>query len=163
VGYAGANGRPYRSIGKALIDSGAITADEMSLQAIRKYLESHPEKRDETMWYNESYVFFKWVSEGPLGSLDTVLTAGRSIATDPKFHPRASLAFLVSQEPRYDSSGHVEGWDRIGRWVLNQDTGGAIKGPGRVDLFCGTGEAAEKMAGPMKQPGELYYFIKKKR
>ena len=83
VGYAGANGRPYRSIGKVLIDSGAIAADAMSLQAIRNYLAAHPEKRDEVMWHNESYVFFRWVSEGPLGSLDTVLTAGRSIATDP--------------------------------------------------------------------------------
>ena len=161
VGYAGANGRPYRSIGKTLLDSGDIAPADMSLHAVRNYLWSHPEKRDEIMWHNESYVFFRWVAEGPLGSLDTVLTAGRSIAVDPKFHPRASLAFLVSQKPRYDSSGQIEGWDPICRWVLNQDTGGAIKGRGRVDLFCGTGDGAEKLAGPMKQPGELYYFVKK--
>ncbi len=161
VGYAGANGRPYYSIGKELIETGAISREEMSLQAIRNYLRSHPESRDEIMWKNESYVFFKWLSQGPVGSLETVLTAGRSIATDPRFHPRGALAFLVSEKPVYDSCGQILRWERFGRWVLNQDAGGAIKGPGRIDLFCGTGEAAERIAGPMKQQGELYYVIKK--
>ncbi len=161
VGYAGANGRPYRSIGKDLIESGAVSREQMSLQAIGSYLRSHPQSRDEIMWKNESYVFFKWVSEGPIGSLGAVLTARRSIATDPKFHPRGALAFLVSERPVYDDSGGIRRWERFGRWVLNQDAGGAIKGPGRIDLFCGTGEAAEKIAGPMKQQGELYYFVKK--
>ena len=161
VGYAGANGRPYRSIRKSLLEGGAVSPEEMSLQAIRKFLNSHPESQNEIMWKNESYVFFKWVSQGPLGSLDTLLTAGRSIATDPKFHPRGALAFLVSEKPVYDSSGQILRWERFGRWVLNQDAGGAIKGPERIDLFCGTGEAAERIAGPMKQQGELYYVIKK--
>jgi membrane-bound lytic murein transglycosylase A len=161
VGYAGGNGRPYRSIGKDLIESGAVSREQMSLQAIGRYLRSHPERRDEIMWKNESYVFFKWVSEGPVGSLGSVLTARRSIATDARYHPRGALAFLVSEKPVYDSSGEICRWERFGRWVLNQDTGGAIKGPGRIDLFCGTGEDAEKIAGPMKQQGELYYFIKK--
>lgn len=88
VGYAGANGRPYYSIGKELIERGAVSREEMSLQAIRNYLRSHPEGQDEIMWKNESYVFFKWLSQGPVGSLDTVLTAGRSIAADRRFHPR---------------------------------------------------------------------------
>ena len=161
VGYAGSNGRPYRSIGKTLIEKGAIPREEMSMQAIRTYLHAHPESREEIMWGNESYVFFRLVPEGPLGSLDSVLTAGRSIASDPKLHPRGALAFLTSEKPRYDSTGQLAGWDRLGRWVLNQDTGGAIKGAGRIDLFCGTGDGAEKIAGPMKQPGELFYFIKK--
>jgi len=161
VGYAGANGWPYHSIGKDLIDSGAVSPGEMSLQAIRDYLRAHPQSRNEIMWKNGSYVFFKWVPQGPVGSLAVVLTAGRSIATDPGFHPRGAPAFLVSEKPVYDSSGKILRWERFGRWVLNQDTGGAIKGPGRVDLFCGTGEAAEKIAGPMKQQGELYYLITK--
>ncbi|MGA2224441.1 MAG: MltA domain-containing protein [Syntrophobacteraceae bacterium] len=161
VGYAGANGRPYYSIGKDLIERGAVSREEMSLQAIRNYLQLHPESQDEIMWKNESYVFFKWVSQGPVGSLDTVLTAGRSIATDPRFHPLGALAFMVSEKPVYDSSGKIGSWERFGRWVLNQDAGGAIKGPGRIDLFCGTGEAGERIAGPMKQQGELYYVIKK--
>jgi membrane-bound lytic murein transglycosylase A len=161
VGYAGVNGRPYHSIGNDLIDSGAISPEEMSLQAIREYLRAHPESQDEIMWKNGSYVFFKWISQGPVGSLAVVLTAARSIATDPRFHPRGAFAFLVSEKPVYDSSGKFLRWERFGRWVLNQDTGGAIKGPGRIDLFCGTGEEAEKIAGPMKQHGELYYLIKK--
>ncbi len=161
VGYAGANGRPYNSIGKYLIASGAVSREEMSLQSIREYLSSHPEDRDKIMWKNESYVFFKRVTEGPLGSLGVVLTEGRSIASDPKFHPRGSLAFLVSEKPVYNRSGEIERWEAFGRWVLNQDTGGAIKGPERIDLFCGTGNSAEKIAGPMKQSGELFYFIKK--
>lgn len=161
VGYAGSNGRPYHSIGKDLIESGAISREKMSLQAIRRYLYSHPESRDEIMWKNRSYVFFKWVSQGPIGSLGVKLTAGRSIATDPRFHPCGAPAFLVSEKPVYDSSGKMLGWERFGRWVFNQDTGGAIKGPGRIDLFCGTGKGAERIAGPMKQQGEIYYFIKK--
>jgi membrane-bound lytic murein transglycosylase A len=161
VGYAGTNGRPYHSIGADLIQGGAISSGDMSLQAIREFLRSHPESQDEIMWKNGSYVFFKWVSRGPVGSLAVLLTAGRSIATDPKFHPRGAPAFLVSEKPVYDSSGKILRWERFGRWVFNQDTGGAIKGPARIDLFCGTGEAAEKIAGPMKQQGELYYFIKK--
>ena len=161
VGYAGSNGRPYRSIGKTLIETGVVPREAMSMQAIRDYLHAHPERRDAVMWENESYVFFRFVPEGPLGSLDFVLTAGRSIAGDPKFHPRGALAFLVSEKPTFDSTGRIAGWAGLGRWVLNQDTGGAIKGSGRIDFFCGTGDEAEKVAGPMKQPGELYYFIKK--
>lgn len=161
VGYAGANGRPYRSIGKTLIEKGVLTREEMSMQAIRKYLVDHPEQRDAIMWENESYVFFRFVTEGPLGSLGKVLTPGRSVASDPKFHPRGAMAFLVSEKPRFGPTGQIEGWERFGRWVLHQDTGGAIKGAGRIDLFCGTGEKAEQIAGPMKQPGEMYYFIKK--
>ncbi len=161
VGYAGANGRPYRSIGKTLLEKGVLSREEMSLQAIRKYLKSNPGECSAIMWENESYVFFRFVSQGPVGSLNRVLTTGRSVASDPKFHPRGAAAFLVSDKPRLDQSGQVIGWDRLNRWVLHQDTGGAIKGPGRIDLFCGTGEAAEQIAGPMKQPGEMYYFIKK--
>lgn len=161
VGYAGANGRPYRSIGKTLIDMGVVSREEMSLGAIRSYLRSHPDLQEKVMWENESYVFFRFVPRGPVGSLDAVLTGGRSVASDPKYHPRGALGFLVSEKPRLDSSGQVVGWERFNRWVLNQDTGGAIKGPGRIDLFCGTGEGAEAVAGPMKQPGEMYYPVRR--
>lgn len=161
VGYAGANGRPYYSIGKTLIDNGALAREEMSLQAIRNYLESHPETQNDIMWKNESYVFYKWVSEGPLGSLGAVVTEGRSVASDPRYHPRGAIGFLISEKPVYDASGQLQSWEKLSRWVLNQDAGGAIKGSGRIDLFCGTGNEAERRAGPMKQPGELYYLIKK--
>jgi len=161
IGYAGANGRPYRSIGKVLSDRGVISREEMSLQAIRRYLKDHPEKQNEVMWHNESYVFFRWVEKGPLGSLNVPLTAGRSIATDPRYFPRGALAYLETRKPRTDASGQITDGEPLRRWVLNQDTGGAIKGPGRVDLFWGTGDEAEEQAGHMKQPGKLYLLIKK--
>jgi len=161
IGYAGANGRPYRSIGKVLIDRGVMTADEMSMQAIRAYLRAHPELMEEILWHNESYVFFQWVKEGPMGSINVPLTAGRSIATDPQLHPYGAPCFLETQKPRLDERGNVVGWEPLHRWVLNQDTGGAIKGPGRVDLFCGTGEQGEWQAGRLKHPGKLMILIRK--
>jgi len=161
IGYAGANGRPYKSIGKVLIDNGAMSSEEMSLQALRTYLRDHPENRDEVMWKNESYVFFRWVKEGPMGSLNVPLTAGRSIATDPRYCPGGAVAYLETMKPRIDETGQVLGWEPLRRWVVNQDTGGAIKGPGRVDLFCGTGDEAEGIAGRLKHPGKLCFLMKK--
>lgn len=159
IGYAAANGRPYRSIGKLLIDRGVMSPDEMSMQALRAYLRIHPEIRDEVLHHNESYVFFRWVQEGPVGSIHVVLTPGRSIATDPRYHPRGALSFLETQKPVPDQRGEVFELQPVRRWVLNQDAGGAIKGMGRVDLFCGTGEDAEWLAGRLKQPGNLYFFL----
>ncbi len=147
MGFAAANGRPYHGIGKDLIESGAVSRDEMSMQAIRSYLCSHPGSRDEIMWKNPSYVFFKWVSQGPVGSLGAVLTAGRSMAADPRFHPRGALAFLVSEKPVYDESGEIRRWEPFGRWVLNQDTGGAIKGPGASTF------SAARVKRPKGSPG----------
>lgn len=161
IGYAGVNGRPYRSIGKILIDMGLLTPEETTLQSIRSTLSANPQIRDEVLRQNESYVFFRWVQEGPLGSLNVTLTGGRSIASDPLYHPRGAVAFLVSKKPRLSSDGEVLDWENLHRWVLNQDAGGAIKGIGRVDLFCGSGEAAGWMAGRMKHPGELYFILKR--
>lgn len=161
LGYAGGNGRPYRSVGKYLLDKGTMGSEEVTLQSIRTYLRKHPEVRDEVLWHNESYVFFRWVEDGPLGSLNVPLTAGRSIATDTRYHPSGALAFLEAEKPRLDADGKVLGWEPLHRWVLNQDTGGAIKGLGRVDLFCGTGEGAEGIAGRLKNPGKLYFLVTK--
>jgi membrane-bound lytic murein transglycosylase A len=161
VGYAGTNGRPYRSVGKYLLDMGAVTADAMSLQTIRDYLRMHPKQVDEILNYNESYVFFRRLTEGPLGNLGFVITAGRSMATDQRYFPKGALAFLVSEKPRLDGNGHQLGWEPLQRWVLNQDTGGAIRGPKRIDVFFGTGQLAEALAGPMKQPGVCFFLLKK--
>ncbi len=161
LGYAGANGRPYRSVGKVLIDRGFLPSEGMSMQVIRDFLRSHPELQDEILGYNESYVFFRWVEKGPVGSLNVVLTEGRSVAMDSKLQPRGALAFLETSKPRLSSTGQWAGSEPLSRWVLNQDAGGAIKGFGRVDLFCGTGEPAERMAGRMKYPGRIYFLLKK--
>ena len=161
IGYAGSNGRPYRSIGKYLAEKGFMPSREVTLQSIRAYLREHVEAREEVLGYNESYVFFRWVEEGPLGSLNVVLTPGRSIATDARYHPRGALAFLEAEKPRIDSNEQIVGWEPLRRWVVNQDAGGAIKGIGRVDLFCGSGEAAERIAGRLKHPGKLFFLLKK--
>ncbi len=162
IGYAGANGHPYRSIGKYLMEQGALQREKVSLQTIREHLRSHPEKMDEVLFYNPSYIFFQWLlQDGPVGSINVVLTAGRSIATDLDIHPRGALAFLETRQARFDSLDQPVGWEPVGRWVLNQDTGGAIKGIGRVDLFYGSGDKGELLAGHMKSSGRIYFLVKK--
>jgi peptidoglycan lytic transglycosylase A len=161
VGYAGSNGRPYRSIGRLLIDSGKIPEEEMSMQRLRRYLEDHPAERDDIMAYNESYVFFRFLQNDPLGNLEVPLTAGRSIATDARLFPKGALAFIVAQQPMLDASGQLSGWAPFSRFVLNQDTGGAIRGPQRVDLYFGSGDVAGGKAGFMKSQGQLYFLALK--
>lgn len=163
VGFAASNGRAYRSVGRVLIERGLLSSEQATLQTIKEYLRNHPEDRNALMWQNESYIFFRKVADGPLGSLEEPLTPGRSIATDHKYHPKGALAFLETSMPEIDQNGHLVGWKPVSRWVLNQDTGAAIKGVGRVDLFCGTGKKAEDVAGRMKQPGRLYFLMLKER
>lgn len=158
VGYVGRNGRPYRSIGKLLIDRGKIPKDEMSMQRLKRYLREHPRERNEILFHNESYVFFRFVGEGPLGHLEVPLTAGRSIATDSRLFPRGALAFVSTERPVVDGSGEVTRWLAFSRFVLNQDTGSAIVGPRRVDLYFGAGHQAGAAAGWMNRPGKLYFL-----
>jgi membrane-bound lytic murein transglycosylase A len=162
VSYAQSNGRAYRSIGKLLIDSGKATRQDLSMQGIKKYLREHPEEAQEILNYNESYVFFRIVEEGPVGSIGVALTGGRSIATDQTIFPRGALAFIKSRKPVIGPDGDIRSWVPFSRFALNQDTGGAITGPGRVDLFCGRGREAEIMAGHLKEEGELYFLILRK-
>ena len=158
VGYAAGNGRPYRSIGRLLIDNGKIPQEEMSMQRLRRYLAENPAQRNEIMAYNESYVFFRIVENGPLGSLDVPLTPGRSIATDSRLFPKGALAFIGTHTPALDQSGQLIGWQRVWRFVLNQDTGGAIRGLRRADLYFGAGDEAGAAAGFMNSPGRLYFL-----
>ncbi len=158
VGYAAQNGRPYRSIGRLLIDNGKVPREEMSMQRLRQYLTEHPEERDEILAYNESYVFFRVLDDGPLGSLEVPLTSGRSIATDSRIFPKGALGFVMTQRPVLDGAGNLVGWRPFARFVLNQDTGGAIRGLQRVDLFWGTGDQAAAEAGYMNSQGKLYFL-----
>src|SRR5215468_3634330 len=89
------------------------------------------------MAYNKSYVFFRFLEESALGSLDVPITRGRSIATDSRLYPTGALAFIFTQKPVLDPAGQLIGWTPFLRFVLNQDTGGAIRGPQRVDLYFG--------------------------
>lgn len=161
VGYAAQNGRAYRSIGRLLIDSGRIPQAEMSMQRLRAYLQEHPEEQKDILAYNESYVFFRFVENGPLGSLEVPVTAGRSIATDSRLFPKGALAFIETQKPLIDDAGGLAGWEPFSRFVLNQDTGGAIRGFQRADVYFGTGDRAGAAAGYMNSPGRLYFLVLK--
>jgi membrane-bound lytic murein transglycosylase A len=158
VGYAASNGRPYRAIGRLLADEGKLDRSAVSLQSIRAWLAEHPEERARILRHNESYVFFRRLDGPPVGSLGVPVTAERSVATDPRLFPPGALAFLRTERPVRTADGRVE-WRPFGGLVLNQDTGGAIRGAGRVDLFWGRGSAAELAAGLMRQPGSLYFLV----
>ncbi len=161
VGYMAANGRPYQSIGKYMLDKNLLTRAEMSMQSIRKYLNEHPEKRDEVLSANPSYVFFRILETEPLGNINVPLVPGRSLALDSRLFPKGALAFVSCRKPTVDDKGRITEWNDFSRFVLNQDTGGAIKGAGRADLFWGAGPYAEVAAGHMKHEGDLYILIKK--
>ncbi|MGH7853992.1 MAG: murein transglycosylase A [Candidatus Binatia bacterium] len=161
VGYAAQNGWPYRSIGRLLIDNGKISKEEMSMQRLRRYLTENPRERDEIFAYNESYVFFRALESGPLGSLEVPVTAGRSIATDARLFPKGALAWIQTEVPVVDSAGRLTGWRPVARFVLNQDTGGAIRGFQRADLYFGTGEEPAGLAGYMNRPGKIFFLILK--
>ncbi len=159
--YDGQNGRPYRSIGKYLMDTGAMTRENMSMQALREYLRTHPDQLFEILNQNPSYVFFR-IDTGPsLGNIGVPLTPGRSIAMDSRLFPKGALGIIRTEKP-VTEKGTIKAWVTFTRFVVNQDTGGAIKGPGRVDLFWGQGPEAEIAAGYMQQEGELYFLMKKR-
>jgi membrane-bound lytic murein transglycosylase A len=159
--YDGQNGRQYKSLGKSLIDKGAIAKETMSMPAIREYLRTNPDEVVPLLNQNPSYVFFRMDMGPSIGNINVPLTPGRSIATDSKLLPKGALAFIETQKPVIESGAIIE-WVPFTRFVLNQDTGGAIKGPGRVDLFWGQGAEAELSAGYMQQEGKLYFLIRKK-
>ena len=161
VNYHGQNGRPYRSIGKYLIDNGKIPQPEVSMQSIAAYLAAHPDEMPGVLNYNASYVFFTEAQSGPFGCIQTLLVPGRSIALDRKIFPLSALAFIEAKKPAIDKTGRITDWLNFSRFVLNQDTGGAIKGPGRADIYWGEGENAEITAGHLKHPGKLYFLILK--
>lgn len=161
LGYADKNGHPYRPIGKLLLDQGAIPKGEVSMQSIAAYLRKHPEQQREIFRYNPSYVFFRILKEGPVGNIQVPLTAYRSIATDYRLFPKGGLALVRTKLPTFNSAGTISGWQEHVRFVLNQDTGGAIRGPGRVDLYTGAGTLSELTAGYLNQGGDLYFLLLK--
>jgi peptidoglycan lytic transglycosylase A len=159
VGYAGANGRAYRPIGRLLIDEGHVPREAMSMQVIRAWLAANPAERQRVLRHNESYVFFRLLPGPPEGSLGRPLTPARSVATDARLFPRGALAFIETEQPRREPDGAVRRVP-LARFVLNQDTGGAIRGAGRVDVFFwGRGETAAFAAGLMREPGRVYFLV----
>ncbi|WP_457553062.1 murein transglycosylase A [Desulfobacula sp.] len=161
VHYAGSNGNAYRSIGRYLIRKNEILKENMSMQAIRNWLELHPERMDEVLHHNDSFVFFQKEDGGPYGSLGVEVTALRSIATDSRVFPKGALCFMQAALPEKTKSLSLNKWEKVSFFALNQDTGGAIKGPARADLFCGNGDYAEFTAGYMNKYGKLFFLVLK--
>ena len=159
VHYHITNGHPYRSIGKILKDQGKIPGSEISMQTIRSYLKNHPQDVETVLNENPSYVFFKIETDGPLGNLNVPLTPGRSVAVDRKLFPPAALMYIQTQKPVMDDKGRLNGWESLERFALNQDTGGAITGSGRADIFWGNGSYAELAAGYLQHRGEMYFLV----
>ena len=159
VHYHGSNGNPYRSIGRYLIEKNEILKENMSMQAIRTWLMLHPERTDEVLHQNESVVFFKKETGGPYGSIGVELTPLRSLATDSRVFPRGGLCFLSTQIPDRVNINPLKEWKEASFFVMNQDTGGAIKGPGRADIFFGNDLYARYAAGHMNSRGSLYFIV----
>jgi membrane-bound lytic murein transglycosylase A len=156
IGYADQNGYPYKSIGKTLVERGELTLDKASMQGIKDWAKRNPAKLTELLNVNASYVFFRELPNhlsGPLGALGVPLTAGRSLAVDPRTIPLGAPVFLATTWPN-DAKP-------LNRLMLAQDTGGAIKGVVRADFFWGFGSDAGKQAGGMKQAGKMWVLLPK--
>ncbi len=159
VHFAQGNGHQYTSVGKYLVDSGRMLLADVNMDSIRQYLVDHPEERDLILHQNESFVFFHWSKTGSVtGNLGQELTAGRSIAADQLWYPPGALVFVDSRKPEM-ANGQVVSWKPLQRFASVQDTGSALTGPGRVDIFWGSGEQAGMEAGQMKENGSVYLLL----
>ena len=157
VGYDGQNGRPYHSIGKLLVERGAMSLDQVSMQSIRAWLEAHPDERDDILNSNPSYVFFRQLDgEGPIGTEGVVLTSGRSLAVDRSYVGLGTPVFIDGTAPG-DGAGQAD--QPLQRLMIAQDTGGAITGPLRGDVFWGAGDAAAYKAGVMNSKARFYVLL----
>jgi membrane-bound lytic murein transglycosylase A len=158
VGYAGNNGHEYVSIALELVADGKIREDELSLEEVRAYFETHPQDVDRYLRRNPRFVFFREEdgSSWPLGSLGVKVTPLRSLATDKELFPPGGVTLVVTGLP--DAAGRAR---RFERFMLDQDSGGAIRSPGRADIFFGIGLEAERRAGGQYAEGRLYYLFLK--
>ncbi|MDH3693383.1 MAG: murein transglycosylase A [Gammaproteobacteria bacterium] len=155
VGYADQNGHPYVSIGRVLIDRSELKKKEVSLFTIRDWLRKHPNQAQSLLNENSSYVFFELSdndNQGPTGSLNVPLTAKRSAAVDPNTISLGTPLWIETE--LLDSDKSI-----FNQLIFAQDTGGAIKGSVRADIFWGHGDHAEQMAGKMKQKGKIYALL----
>lgn len=154
LGYADQNGHPYKSIGKLLVERGELTLEQASMQSIKEWGNKNPDKLPALLAANPSYVFFRELPEGlsgPLGALGVPVSAGRSLAVDPKFIPLGAPVYLATTLPNSATP--------LTRLMMAQDTGGAIRGGVRGDFFWGFGTEAGEMAGKMKQPGRMWVLL----
>ena len=154
LGYADQNGQPYRSIGRLLVERGDLPLERASMQGIKTWAKQNPDKLQELLNYNASYVFFREMPadlSGPLGALGVPLTARRSIAIDPSYIPLGAPVFLSTTMPNSPQP--------LNSLMLAQDTGGAIRGAVRADFFWGFGDEAGALAGRMRQSGKMWVLL----
>lgn len=158
VGYAGQNGQPYTPVGRFLISQGLLDKNHISMQAIKSYLETHPQQTQQILNQNESYVFFRLLPKGEAyGSQGVGLTAGYSMAVDVSHMPLGLPVWLSTSYPSPKGQGNVA----LNRLMIAQDTGGAIKGKVRGDVFWGGGDNAGRIAGHMKNSGSYWLLLPK--
>jgi len=163
LSYAAKNGRPYTPVGRVLIAKGALERKNVSMQSIRAWLAAHPEEAQRVMESDESYVFFELtpVEDPALGSPGTEgipISPQASLAVDPRFHAFGTPVYVTTTVPDSDPAKPDHGFQRL---LIAQDTGGAIKGPARGDIFFGAGPAAEAIAGRLNAHGQLFVLIPK--
>jgi len=165
VKYAGTNGRPYSSVGLTLVKSGTFSREEITFAKMRDYLRANPDAESWILALNPRYTFFEVAplpEDGePFGAADSSLVPARAIAIDPALFPLGALAFFTTTSPQADKSGRVLGQFPTARFAFALDTGGAIKGPGRVDIYAGRGAQAEATARGQWADGRLYFLVKK--
>ena len=157
IGYDNQNGHKYRAIGRYLVEKKELKLKDVSLQSIMKWLKEHPERVDEVLNYNSSLVFFSKREQGATGALGVELTPMRSIAVDKRYIPLGSMLYLSAELDNNQTTKK-----EINRVVFAQDTGGAIKGNIRADLFAGSGAKAAEFAGHLKAPLRLWLILPKK-
>lgn len=161
IGYAGHTDYPYVGIGRELVKAGKLTLEELTLPRLVQYFQANPAELNVYLPRNQRFVFFQETGGAPAtGSLGAAVTAARSIATDKSVFPPGALALIHTRLPLPNGTGQLE-QHLVSRYVLDQDTGGAIKGAGRVDVFMGTGQAAADRAGLINSTGALYYLLLK--
>ena len=153
VGNDGTNGLPYVSPGKRMVADGLIPAAQLRLATLRAYFAAHPDAADRYLPLNDRTAFFKTTVGGPFGKLGVPVTAFATIATDKSVYPAALPAFLTVPLPMADG-----GSEPFAGFMLDQDTGGAIRAAGRCDIYMGVGPEAERLSGQEVETGRLYYL-----
>lgn len=156
IGYAGKTERPYKGLGASLVEDGKIDKGSLSLFKVRQYFQAHPDELDTYINKNESYVFFTRSEGGPFGSINVPVTAYRTLATDKKVFPRGGVTYAETIAP--NESGQTGPFKQF---MLDQDTGGAIRSAGRADIYFGVGPQAEAVAGGTGAEGKLWYVYVK--
>lgn len=140
-----------------------MTLSEVNMESLRAYIRSHPKEQSEILHSNLRYIFFKLTEPNPVkGSLGVPLSPERSIAIDHNSLPWQLPTLIETEVPTFNSKGELNGFERFTRFMLPQDSGSAIKGAGRVDIFCGGGQKTENRANHMKRKGKLYFLLKKR-